>query len=196
MIPFFISTGGWTTIQKVLFTKSNLQFETTLSKSSNYESLSNYSDHQLHVLSTLLLRLRNVMGFKQVRFFCHKKKVGTVFHIMTNVNPLGEGVVKYFIDDNLALTRPQACGSYTVLPDDNSTMSKDCNTMGWNGTHADGKWGRFDTTGQSRILSPVTRRGLLDSHGFVSHYKRRDCDDWRGTEASLSPGDKWAIFVR
>ncbi|KAJ7380699.1 hypothetical protein OS493_007067 [Desmophyllum pertusum] len=189
--------GGWTAIQIISFTESNLHFENSPSRISDYKSLSNYSDHRMYVLSTLLLRLRNDMGFKQIRFYCHKKQVGTVLHIMTNLNPLGEAVVMHFIDDNLASTRPQTCGSYTVLPDDNSTLSKDCSMLGWNGTHADGKWTSTNVTGQSRIQFPLNPYGFQDSRrSFVSSYKRRDCDDRRATEASLSPGDTWAIFVR
>lgn len=92
--------------------------------------------------------------FDQIRFYCHKKQVGTVFHIMTKLNPLGEAVVKYFIDDNMKSIRPQTCGSYTVLPDHNSTMTEDCNNLGWNGTYADGKWSRLGD-GIHRIHSPV-----------------------------------------
>ncbi|KAJ7380701.1 hypothetical protein OS493_007069 [Desmophyllum pertusum] len=74
---------------------------------------------------------------------------------------------------------------------------KDCSMLGWNGTHADGKWTSTNVTGQSRIQFPLNPYGFQDSRrSFVSSYKRRDCDDRRATEASLSPGDTWAIFVR
>ena len=100
----------------------------------------------------------------------------------------------HFIDDNLASTRPPTCGSYTVLPDDNSTLSEDCSKLGWNGTHADGKWTVHWTTTKSRILHPILRIG--DNLRFRSFPKYRNCDDWNVEEFSLSPGDTWAIFVR
>ena len=112
---------------------------------------------------------------------------------MTNVNPLGEAVVKYFIDDNLASTRPQTCGSYTVLPDDNSTLSKECTALGWNGTHVDGKWATYWAVGQSRILQPMTNR-LHNS--FFATPSKRNCDDVDSGEDALSLGDTWSIFVR
>ena len=97
------------------------------------------------------------------------------------------------MDDNLASSRPQACGSYTVLPDDNSTLSEDCSKLGWNGTYADGKWAASWATGQYRIQQAINRP--LD-HKFFSAPKQRDCDDWNSGEESLSPGDTWAVFVR
>ncbi|XP_078355323.1 uncharacterized protein LOC144639933, partial [Oculina patagonica] len=183
--------GGWTAVQMISFTESYLRLEDTWN---DFKNFSNYGDHRQLLKSTAMLQLRNDMGFNQLRFYCHKKKVGTVFHIMTNINPLGEAVVEHLIDDNLASTRPQACGSYTVLPDDNSTMSEDCSKLGWNGTHADGKWSAYWATGKKRILQAVTRRE--DYHRFFSAPKRRDCDDWESGEDSLSPRDTWAVFVR
>lgn len=175
----------------ISFTESNLY----LHDSGNVlEILPNYRDHRQILTSATLLQLRNDMGFQQLRFYCHKKHVGTVFHIMTTLNPLGKAVVDYFIDDNLALSRPKTCGSYTVLPDDNSTLSKDCNKLGWNGTSADGKWSSFWYTGTYRIQNPLFRHGGY--HRFRSLPTIRDCDDWAGEENYLSPGDTWAVFVR
>ena len=118
---------------------------------------------------------------------------------MTNLNPLGEAVVNYFIDNNMVSTRPQTCGSYTVLPDDNSTMSEDCSKLGWNGTHADGKWSTFHSMSETRILKPIARRfgpWQSDKIGFYTFPARRNCDDHDAGKASLSPGDTWAMFVR
>ncbi|KAL9978233.1 hypothetical protein ACROYT_G015728 [Oculina patagonica] len=182
--------GGWTAIQLVLFTEFNLRFEDT---KYDFENLSYYRDHRQAVTSTALLQLRNDIGFNQLRFYCQKKKVGTVFHVMTNINSLGESVVEYFVDDNLASTRPQACGSYTVLPDDNSTLSEDCSKLGSNGTHADGKWSVYWAIWKNRIKTAVARPNY---YRYYSDPFQRDCDDWNSGEDSLSPGDTWAVFVR
>ena len=175
----------------ISFSESNLYFQNT---SYGVQGLPDYNDHLKKLTSTFLLQLQNEIGFNQLRFYCHKKKVGTVFHIMTNINPLGEAVVKYFIDDKVISTQPQACGSYTVLPDDNSTLSQYCSKLGWNGTHADGKWAANWATGVNRILQSITRRE--DKYRFYSFPHRRDCDDYESEESSLTPGDSWAIFVR
>lgn len=118
---------------------------------------------------------------------------------MTNLNPLGEAVTRYFIDNSQTASRPQACDSYTVLPDDNSTMSKDCTKVGWNGTHADGKWSEAGITGRKRILKAMIRVDgpqPEDTHYFKSTASKRNCDDSTNEESMLSAGDTWAIFVR
>ena len=185
--------GGWTAIQMIWFTESNLHFP---DNTYSFRSLSNYKDHRQVLISTPLLQLRNDMSFQQLRFYCHKKKVGTVFHIMTNRNPLGEAVVNYFIDDNLTSdpsSRPQTCDSFTVLPNDNSTLSEDCTKLGWSGSSPDGMWGEKWKRGVFRIITPLER---YPDYRFHSSAKARDCDDWESGEASLSPGDTWAVFVR
>ncbi|XP_078366026.1 uncharacterized protein LOC144650241 isoform X3 [Oculina patagonica] len=181
--------GGWTAVQMITFTESKLRLEDTWY---DFKSLSNYSDHRQYLPATALLQLRNEMGFKQLRFYCHKKKVGSVVHFMTDLNPLGEAVVEFFTEENLVSTRPQACGSYTVLSDDNSTLSEDCNLLG--NPNADGKWSTEGNSEKDRIMKSIQRRGA--DRRFVSKPKKRDCDDLDGGEASLSPGDTWGIFVR
>ncbi|KAL9978232.1 hypothetical protein ACROYT_G015727 [Oculina patagonica] len=181
--------GGWTAIQMISFTESNLRLEDTWY---DFKSLSNYSDHRQYLTGTALQQLRNEMGFKQLQFYCHKKKVGTVIHFMTNLNSLGEAAVKFFTEENLVSTRPQACDSFTVLSDDNSTLSEDCNILGY--PNADGKWATQVNTKANRIMKVILRRG--DYHRFLSRPEKRDCDDREGGDASLSPGDTWSIFVR
>ncbi|KAL9978217.1 hypothetical protein ACROYT_G015712 [Oculina patagonica] len=187
--------GGWTAIHIISFTESNLHFQSTSYNIPHYRNLSNYDDHRQYLVPQVLLSLRNDMGFDQIRFYCHKKQAGTVVLVMTNMNPLGEAVVKYFIDVNLGSIRPLTCGSYTFLPDDNSTLSKDCSKLGWNGTHVDGRWSNINANqDKHRILSPLRRYGVAS---FASKIKTRACDDSRGlSEGSLSPGDTWKIFVR
>ncbi|XP_078366035.1 uncharacterized protein LOC144650247 isoform X2 [Oculina patagonica] len=181
--------GGWTAIQMISFTESNLRLEDTWY---DFNSLSNYSDHRQYFTGTALQQLRNEMGFKQLRFYCHKKKVGTVIHFVTDLNSLGEAAVKFFTEENLVSTRPQACGSYTVLTDNNSTLSEDCNLVG--NPYADGKWATDPNTGQNRIMGAIFRRGA--DRRFASRPNKRDCDDVGSGEDSLSPGDTWGIFVR
>ena len=177
----------------VSFEESKLHLETpsTSRSTSSYKDISNYKDHRQKMSQADLAELRNIVGFKQIRFYCHKKKVGTVVHFMTNVSPLGEAVAKYFIDSNRESTRPQACGSYTILPDDSSKLTKSCSKLGWNGTHADGKWP--SPSGGGALLKPMQLHGKFRFHSLPSG---RDCDDWKSTDSSLSAGDTWAVFVR
>lgn len=187
----FLTLGGWTAIQMVSFTDSNLHLEDI---DYNSNSLSNYKDHRKYFTGAALLQLRDEMGFEQLRFYCHKKKVGTVVHLMTNLNSLGEAVLKFFTEESVTSTQPQACGSYTLLPDDNSTLLENCTSLGWN--DADGKWASIYSINKvNRLKSVVLRRGKYIR--YLSRPSRRDCDDTDGGEASsLSPGDTWGIFVR
>ncbi|KAM7434690.1 hypothetical protein ABFA07_015240 [Porites harrisoni] len=191
--------GGWTAIQMVSFTQSKLHFETEILTAQSYTDLSRFSDHRQKVLPSVLLKLRKDMGFKQIRFHCHKKKAETVFHIMTNINQLGEAVVRYFTFASPLTPRPEACGSYSVLPDDNFTLSEDCSN--WSGTRAqvDGKWGVQGASDDDfPILEAINRYGekKKDDHLFYAKPQRRQCDDGDIDESSLSPGDFWSIFVR
>lgn len=141
------------------------------------------------------------MGFEQIQFYCFKQKVGSVFHIKTNLNTFGEAVIRFFTNDNQVSARPQTCGSYTVLPDDNSTISKDCKKLGWNGTHPDGKWVMAGITHKTRILQALRRTdGSVPKHSFQAFPNVRECDDFDdpsdGLPSSVSAGDTWAIFVR
>ena len=171
--------------------KLHLEASSTSTWTSSYKDISNYKDHRQKMSQADIIELRNIVGYKQIRFYCHKKKVETVVHFMTNLSPLGEAVVKYSIDGNQESTRPQACGLYTVLPDDSSKLTKSCSKVGWNGTHADGKWS--SPSGGGALLKPMQLHGKFR---FQSLNSRRDCDDWKSTDSSLSAGDIWAVFVR
>ena len=173
----------------ISFKKSNLSLQDTWY---DFNSLSYYSDHRQYFTGTALLQLRNEIGFKQLRFYCHKKKVGTVVHFMTKLNSLGEAVLKFFTEESVTSTKPQACDSYTVLSDDNSTLTEDCTNLGW--TSADGTWATRSNTKDNRIMKAILRRGAF--HRFASRPNKRDCDDYHSEDVSLSPGDTWAIFVR
>ena len=159
------------------------------SKTDNYGEIKDYKTNKL-VLSTNGLRtLREKLSFTQLRFFCHKKITGRIFDIATTTNSSGENVIKYFTaqTDN----RPQSCGSYYPLSDDNSTLAGQCTQ--WGGES--GQWGP-----QTRSVST---NNLMDHVAFVdskAHWivytkdKRWDCDDYKiGT---VSSGDFWKIFVR
>ena len=179
----------------VSLTESNLHLQDS---GHGFKGLFNYNDYRQSVSSTVMQLLKHEMGFKQIRFYCHKKKVGTVFHVMTNINPLGEAAVEYFVNSEIA-TRPQACGSYTVLSDDNSTLSKDCRELGWSGTtqegnRADGKLSLRWVSHNYRLWQAPFARMYYNR--FKSAPQARDCDDWNSEEDSLSPGDTWAVFVR
>ncbi|KAJ7382418.1 hypothetical protein OS493_035067, partial [Desmophyllum pertusum] len=85
------------------------------------EMLPNYNSNNQFLLRNGFNQLKNDMGFTQIRFYCFKNETGRVFHIMTNKNTTRADVVKYFTESD---TMPRACGSFTRLPDDNSSLAQ------------------------------------------------------------------------
>ena len=132
-------------------------------------------------------QLKIDMGFTQIRFYCFKKKRGRVLHIMTNNNSSGANVVKFFTDSD---TMPEACGSFTRLPDDNSTLANNCGSWGYPNTN---EWGHRNYRTNTRLYSrPMVWKGKLY---FSLHNSPHLCDDDKN-EFAMSLGDTWRIFVR
>ena len=71
--------------------------------------------------------LRSNVSFTQLRFFCSKQQ-GSTFHVTTAANSTGEAVVQYFSGQTDA--RPDACGSFVRMEDDNSAMAQVCKEWG------------------------------------------------------------------
>ncbi len=71
-----LTLGGWTAVQMISFTESNLRLEDTVHGTTSRVFLTTVIT--AIVTGTALQQLRNEMGFKQHRFYCHKKKVGVV----------------------------------------------------------------------------------------------------------------------
>ena len=80
-----------------------------------------------------LKELRSHLSFTQLRFHCSKKQ-GRTFHVTTVSNSTGEAVVEYF--SGQTDVRPDSCGSFQRMEDDNSKLVIECES--WNN---DGQWG-------------------------------------------------------
>ena len=133
-----------------------------------------------------LNKLKEDMDFTQIRFYCFKKTKGRVFHIMTNKNSAGTNVVKYFTTSK---ARPVACGSFTRLPNDNSSLAAKCHKWGHPKSN---KWGHSSFVNKFRLFEkPITWPNvkLYQIHGREFYF----CDD---KEDSVSLHDTWQIFVR
>ena len=135
--------------------------------------------------------LRSNVSFTQLRFFCSKQQ-GRTFHVTTTANSTGEAVVQYFSGQTDA--RPDACGSFVRMEDDNSAMSQVCKEWGGNSTNTfTNKWGDRTQDYEKRLYRQVV---LVWSkyHWLLSpESKRFECDDYNGT---VSTGDFWKIYVR
>lgn len=180
--------GGWTLVKRVIFSGG---FQPTIGEeiqTTDYRiQLSNYSSN-LHLLVTDGLKnLRSDMGFQQFRFYCRKATPGRVFHITTKTTSLGEAVVQYFTGNTSV--PPQACDSFTALPDDNSTLSGECKEWGYPTKNT---WGKNATT--SHNIKMYKRLVLWRTQSAVAMGRSYCfCDDLtkNGTD-----GDTWEFYVR
>jgi len=151
------------------------------------EILSNHSSNSQLLLRDGFNQLKNDMGFTQIRFYCYKKKRNRVFHIITNQNTKGANVVKFFTESD---TQPEACDSFTRLPDDNSTLANRCSDWGFQTTN---RWGHQNGLNRKRLyLRPIL---WAWTHYYTLAGETLSCDDGLNDQA-MSEGDKWQIFVR
>ena len=111
---------------------------------------------------------------------------------MTKNNSLGDAVVKYYTAD--PTTQPQACDSFTRLPDDSSIVAQNCLKWGYkDGKRELNRWGHSKYHGSWRIYH---RPALWENHYYVGFRPSYGywCDDNR--TAALSVGDKFGLYVR
>ena len=159
-------------------------------KSESYrEILTKYNTNNQLLLRTGFNQLKNDLGFTQIRFYCFKKRVGRVLHIMTSNNSTGADVVKFFTNSN---SIPRACGSFTRLADDNSRLAGNCGDWGY--PAKTNKWGHTSYFTQDRLFK---RPILIASSRYYSYAagKPYSCDD-NTKDVAMSLGDLWQIFVR
>ena len=131
-----------------------------------------------------LKELRSHLSFTQLRFHCSKKQ-GRTFHVTTVSNSTGEAVVEYF--SGQTDVRPDSCGPFQRMEDDNSKLVIECES--WNN---DGKWGHNGSNVERRLYIGVAR--VLHSYRWSLRYRYWYCDDWY--HVPVSPGDFWKIYVR
>ena len=91
--------------------------------------------------------LRSNVSFTQLRFY-YSKQQGRTFLVTTAANSTGEAVVQYF--SGQTDVRPDACGSFVRMEDDNSAMSQVCK-----------KWG-----GGTKSLDQFTNKWSLDDQNY------------------------------
>ena len=168
--------------------------DTAVESDSYREILSNDSSNKHYLLRDGFNQLKNDMGFTQTRFYCFKKKTGRVFHIMTNNDAKGGNVVEFLTKSD---TQPEACDSFTLLPDDNSTLARNCDM--WGCSSDPNRWGHC---GKFRNDVRLFFRPLFwTSELYCAFYNRENdpddlsCDDYPNA-GDVSLKDTWRIFVR
>lgn len=110
-----------------------------------------YTSNNQYLLRSGFNQLKQDMGFTQIRFYCFKNATGRAFHIMTNEDTNGTNVVNFFTtSDNI----PVACGSFTRLPDDNSSLAVNCDKWG---QPTKNRWGHASKLTNDRLfVRPLT----------------------------------------
>ena len=159
----------------------------------SYSYISNYKDNFLFVSIEAIEELRKRVNFTQLRFYCFKRKQGSIFHVMTKNNSAGYSVLDYFLVK--ANTHAAACGSFVTLPDDNSTLSQNCTRWGHDGQDAEvNEWGHYSHHGAWRLYRETIR--WIGQRSFsLRPFTQFWCDD-EANHNSVSPGDTWEIYAR
>ena len=143
-----------------------------------------------------LTKLKQDMGFDQLRFYCHQKSVGRTFHIITNNNTQGRDVVRSMVVR--FLPQVKACDSFTALPDDNSVLSRSCDKWGYkNGREAD-VWGTnyAGFQGKDRLYYKSAFWSKGKKKGYLSVFIPRPSYRCDSDSPLLSQGDTFEIYVR
>ena len=156
----------------------------------DYRILSKYSQNSQFVSINALKKLRQAMDFQQLRWYCFKKSRGRVFHVMTTHDAAGHRVLDYFIESPDSPAK--SCGSFTRLPDDNSTLAQNCRQ--WGGGN---QWGSQSNLGRGRFYNKVVTC-RIENEIMFSLRPNPLCDDHKtkGVKQSLSAGDLWQVYVR
>ena len=191
---FWLISGGWLLVSNVVIDGSS-PFQ--LSLETSYRGISSYDNNKTFLTDSAMLELRTHLSFTQVRFHCSKKQLRT-FHVTTVTNSSGEAVVQYL--SGQTDVQPHACGSFVIMDDDDSEMSKRCHQWGADGWAAQaensvfkiGKWGP-SSNGHGRLFDHPAFVVYLHHWLLFQDGSRLDCDD---RNVGVSSGDFWKVFVR
>ena len=147
------------------------------------------SSKQMFLTKSAMKELRKYLPFTQLRFYC-KKQRGRTFHITTANNNKGRAVVQYF--SGKTDVQPASCGSFTIMNNDNSRLSRVCKKWGYEkGSYYVGKWGHERNEDRLYTWSAFVRVSL--HWAPTPKYSRWECDDF---VIGVSSGDFWKVFVR
>ena len=92
-------------------------------------------------------------------------------------------------------TEPDACGSFVRMENDNPRLAGVCGQWGYDGERFPGKWGILAADEDRLYNNSAFVRGLYHWLLIKTPFgeMRWKCDD---TNAGVSPGDFWKVFVR
>ncbi|KAL9963795.1 hypothetical protein ACROYT_G027338 [Oculina patagonica] len=179
--------GGWLLVSNVVIGDSAAR---QLSVEATYRGISSYHNNKTVLTKSAMNELITHMPFTQLRFHCSKQYHGRTFHVTTAANNTGEAVVQYF--SGQTDVKPDACGSFVRMDDDDSELAGFCHKWGHEGGSFEvGKWG-FDQDQDRLYYTPAFWTGRYQ-WVLEENPSRFECDDYYGIAAS---GDFWKVFVR
>ena len=156
---------------------------------SDYRMISEQVENRI-VKNDGLVKLKQDMGFDQLRFYCRKKSVGRTFHIMTNNDTLGRNAVRSMTET--FEPQAQACGSFTALPDDTSVLSQNCAKWGYMSGFNANRWGS-NYPGMYKKNRLYRHPASCAGHDICFLASCYTCDS---NSAVKSTGDTFEIYVR
>ncbi|KAK3740602.1 hypothetical protein QZH41_009720, partial [Actinostola sp. cb2023] len=186
--------GGWMVIKNITLETTNVLSNVTV-LTETYRGLQDLGRYQW--LDTSALKaMKKDLGFNQIRFYCHKASVGRIFHVMTTLNAKGYDVIRYFLESPNPIVTP--CQSFNALPDDNSTLARNCEQWGTTKDASDmliNQWGNHKLLGYLVVrnspfptaCSSFTR--LPDDTSKLS----RNCAKW-GYNNGVANINKWGHY--
>lgn len=177
-------SGGWLLVANIVINGSSPSSDWFPDQ--DYTGIRYYLTNRMGISKIAMKELKAHLSFTQLRFYCRKQKRRT-FHVVTAPNHTGEAVVQYF--SALSTGRPDACGSFVGMADDNSRLASSCHRWSVNG-----KWGLSDNKGNLnmyRYAAFIPQK--YNWHINPSKGEQHWCDD---DNNKVSTGDFWKIFVR
>ena len=156
-----------------------------LSVKTSYRGISDYNSNKMVISTTATKELYKDLNFQQIRFHC-SKQLGRTFHVVTAANSSGKAVVQFF--SGLTNVRPDSCGSFERMENDDSKMARRCREWG----ASTGTWSNTGRPIEDRLYRfPAYING--GQHWTLLNNNRFECDDY---QKGVSSGDFWKVFVR
>ena len=144
--------------------------------------------------ASALARLHNLLHFAQIRFKCSKPTSRKSVDLATSTNGLGAEVVKFFTGKMPKGKFPKACGSFVILPEDHSVLSKKCSQWGYiaGKGYKTGTWGHDNRDKEIRMMNHLFF--VKAKAHFQVIQGRWECDD--NNPGTPKDDDYWKIYVR
>ena len=178
-------SGGWLLIFNVVIARSSSLPQIT--PQDDYRRIGDFKSKILILTNNALFELQKHLAFEQLRFHCYKPGVRT-FHVATIANSTGESVIRYFTGQTEEL--PQASGSFTRLPGDNSLLALRPADWGYEkDTYKVGKWSH---QGKKALWDHVVL--IQNKAHWLLESSRWECDDYNPPFPPVR--SFWKIYVR